>query len=411
MNSRKRARWLPLAVACLLCCNQAAQGQEKKPPAAGAAGAKKVAALTMKDIRSMLHNQMPTDDIVSQAQAQGIDFKVTAPIQGQLRRLGFDRQQIDAIKACFGIEPGPPPPPVVAGQFLKTSAAERAAFRDTIEKINKASGADLPPVESEHVTFWGAKDLQAQYFPDIPKMEAILRSHFLDPVRSGLDKQTTHVILIKRRDEYEKWMHAYFDLIVSKQPDAPGAASKQDQLKFLLKGGQFVETRFAIICLDASLTTEQVRRMIATFLGDMYFTQLSDLAFDTNALAMGFGSELEAGLLGTPQMVILSISYMTSDRNVRPENASWIKLVQDRIKNDKVTAVGELLKMNTTHMTLPHYAEVWSLVDLLVRDRKNFAKLVLALRTEHSPLKAIEATYGWDEKQLTDEWHKHVLAM
>ena len=42
--------------------------------------------------------------------------------------------------------------------------------------------------------------------------------------------------------------------------------------------------------------------------------------------------------------------------------------------------------------------------------RAKFASLVLALREEESSLKAIEKAYGWDEKRLTAEWRKHVLA-
>ena len=42
--------------------------------------------------------------------------------------------------------------------------------------------------------------------------------------------------------------------------------------------------------------------------------------------------------------------------------------------------------------------------------REKFGKLLVALRDEKDPLKAIEQVYGWDEKKLEAEWHKEVLA-
>ena len=72
--------------------------------------------------------------------------------------------------------------------------------------------------------------------------------------------------------------------------------------------------------------------------------------------------------------------------------------------------MGELLKMDTTRMLHEHYAKAWTLVWMLSKQREKFAKLVVALRTNKDALADIKDIYGWDEKQLTAEWHKFVMA-
>ena len=63
--------------------------------------------------------------------------------------------------------------------------------------------------------------------------------------------------------------------------------------------------------------------------------------------------------------------------------------------------MGELLQMNTSKMLQPHYAEAWTLVELLASQPGKFGKLLLTLRKGDSELAAIEKVYGWDEKRLT----------
>ncbi len=59
-------------------------------------------------------------------------------------------------------------------------------------------------------------------------------------------------------------------------------------------------------------------------------------------------------------------------------------------------------------MNIPEFVESWTLVDLLVRDRVKFGKLVYKLREEESGLKAIEAVYGWNEAELFKQWQMHI---
>ena len=46
---------------------------------------------------------------------------------------------------------------------------------------------------------------------------------------------------------------------------------------------------------------------------------------------------------------------------------------------------------------------------MLARQPEKFGKLLLTLREEKDPLRAIEQVYGWDEKKLEAEWRKQVL--
>ena len=64
---------------------------------------------------------------------------------------------------------------------------------------------------------WAAKDIQDTFLPDIKKLEKMLESRFPEPIRSGLDPRSAHIVLIKRRYEYEKWIRAMFDVLEGPQ--------------------------------------------------------------------------------------------------------------------------------------------------------------------------------------------------
>jgi hypothetical protein len=76
----------------------------------------------------------------------------------------------------------------------------------------------------------------------------------------------------------------------------------------------------------------------------------------------------------------------------------------------KVSSVDQLLQMDTTNMLLPNYAEAWTLTGLLAKQPAKFSELVLALREEKAVMPVIERIYGWNEAELTQQWHKHVLS-
>ena len=114
--------------------------------------------------------------------------------------------------------------------------------------------------------------------------------------------------------------------------------------------------------------------------------------------------------MGSPTVMLFSNSYGNIGRDLGNDPRAWLHLVQQRITGKKVSGLRELLSMDTSNMVLPHYAEAWTLVGMLAKQPAKFSELVRALHEEKDAIKAIERIYGWDEKKLTVEWHKTVLA-
>ena len=83
----------------------------------------------------------------------------------------------------------------------------------------------MQPVASKHVTLWAAKDDQAAFMPDIKKIEKYLEGKCKEPLRSGLDKRAAHLVLLKTRYDYEKWVKAMFEVMPerSSRPTPPAA--------------------------------------------------------------------------------------------------------------------------------------------------------------------------------------------
>ena len=126
-------------------------------------------------------------------------------------------------------------------------------------------------------------------------------------------------------------------------------------------------------------------------------------------LSTGFANGAESLVAGSPQVMLFSNSYQNEDRDLGNDPRAWLHLVQERMRAKKESGVRGLLNMDTTNMLLPQYAEAWTLVGVLAKQPEKFGKLLLALREEKDPLKAIEQVYGWDEKKLEAEWRKEVL--
>jgi hypothetical protein len=387
----------------------------------------------MRDIARMRHDRLPAKTIVQRASDQGVDFKVTPGIEKQLARLGFDADQIDAIRQASVSrekarpeEPAPekpiaekapgekPPhgeaekgPPVVPGNELPSSDERRKAVYNEVVVIAKQSGLNLPTVETRHVTLWAAKEDQARFLPDLKKIANYLEQMQAEPLRSGLDKRSAHLVVLKTRYEYDKWINAMHDEAPEafKLRDSPDG--KGDTLPAVLKSSSFYTRDVAVICL-AEQDLQWQRRMAAADIGSMNFTQQVDPGRH-DPLATGFANVIEALIFGQPRVMMYSNSYHNDNRELGKDQRTWLRLVQDRIRTKKVTGVRALLAMDTTNMLQPHYAEAWTLAGFLAKQPEKFGKLMLALRDEADTLKAIEEVYGWDENKLDAEWHKGVM--
>jgi hypothetical protein len=294
------------------------------------------------------------------------------------------------------------------GKGLRSTDAQRDRINEDIARITKISGADVAPVESQHITLWAAKELQPAFLADVKKLEKFFRTKCREPFCSGLDKRAAHVLLIKRRYEYQKWLRAMFEVMAERveQKDNPGATEQWKA--WALQGTGLYFPDFVVFCLEGQ-QPEYQHRIAAAGVGYMYFTQLAEYRMP-DPLCTGFADGAENVVLGSPSVTIFMTSYGNQDRKVGVDPRAWLQLVQQRFAAGQASAVGQLLKMDTTNMLLPHYAEAWSLVALLAKQPDKLAELVVALRENKSALEVIEQVYGWDEKQLTERWHKSVSA-
>ena len=370
--------------------------------------------LAMRDIARMRHDRVPVKTIVQRASEQGVDFKVTPGIEKQLDRLGFDADQIDALRQASAPRDTPAggdaekAPPIVPGEGLPGSDWQRNFVLDRVNKIAKLSGLGLQPVAMRHLTLWADKEAQDRFLPDIKKIENFLEGKFEEPLRSGLDKRTAHLVLLKTHYEFEKWVAAMHDVMPDafKVAGAPGVTT--DMKDEVVKWSSFYTRNVAVLCL-AGQEDEWLRRLAAADIGYMNFVQEVEPRRH-DPLATGFANGVETLIFGQPGVMMFSNSYHNENRELGKNERGWLHLVQDRIRRKKATGVRELLAMDTTNMLLPHYAEAWTLVGILAKQPEKFGKLVLALREEKDSLKAIEDVYAWDEKKLEAEWYKGVLA-
>lgn len=192
------------------------------PVALGQNAAEPHKPLAMRDIARMRHDRLPVKTIIQRATEQGIDFKVTPGIEKQLDRLGFDADQIDALRQVSAPRDKPAAgdaekaPAIVPGEGLPGSDWQRNFVLDRVTKIAKLSGLGLQPLATRHLTLWAEKEAQDRFAPDFKKIENYLEGKCKEPLRSGLDNRTAHIVLLKTHYEFEKWVTAMHD----EMPDA-----------------------------------------------------------------------------------------------------------------------------------------------------------------------------------------------
>ncbi len=138
------------------------------------------------------------------------------------------------------------------------------------------SGAELEPVETKHFTLWAAKDIQDTFLPDIKKLEKLLETHWPEPIRSGLDKRSAHIVLIKRRYEYEKWIRAMFEVCKDRFEHDKQGLTIQQQLDFALKGPGLYCHEWVVYCLEGE-SSDHHHRTVGAAVGYLVLVQLGIL--------------------------------------------------------------------------------------------------------------------------------------
>lgn len=383
-----------------------AQAPAKKPAAPAKAETKKAdpktaakenGPLTLKEILQ-LRQKMQPDDVLGKALERGIDFEVTKAIQNQLGRLGFTPVQLENLNSAHGIEPLPPLVP--GGQLLEDEAARENYFKQ-IQEITADVAKDLTPVQTPHQTLWAPKNLQPAVLAELKKLDLLMETKFQEPLRSGLDKRTAHIVLLRNKDETLKWIDKHYD-VMNVMTDDPGG--KDAFVKRFVNG---VMMNHACILNLETIDPRRLQNYLGLYVGYMAMLQLTGASIN-DPLVTGFANGIEGVLVGMPSTPIVGREYGAEDRNPNGGGKPWLTIAKQRLVTGKLTPPGTLLKMTTANMNIPEFVESWTLIDMLVRDRVKFAKLVYKLREEKDGLKAIEAIYGWNEAELFKQWQLHL---
>jgi hypothetical protein len=375
-------------------------------------GAKKVAGddekdtrLTLKEIQQLRGRPMPAAEVAETVAERGRAFEVTAEVAGQLRRLGFNAAQIDAVREASD-------EPLVPGNSLTTSDEQRDQVLEEMKQVTAKSKVNIEPIGSQHVTLWASKDVQQRYLADVNKVEKFFHTRCAEPIRSGLDKRSTHIILLKDHAEYEAWWRAMFALFGEQFDEKDNPGGKEEFQKEVLKGSAFYSTDFVVVSL-AGGSSDQMHRSVVAGVAGMYAMQLARPQRgqrELGPLETGFINWAEAAVFGSPAVMFGAIVYHQDTRFPVNGGQAWSLLVRQRMAKNRATPLAELLTLDHSKMSEAHYAEAWTLVELLAGQRGKFGKLLLETRDGVSGLEAVEKVYGWDEKELAKQWRAHVMA-
>ncbi|MEN6448944.1 MAG: hypothetical protein ABFC96_00495 [Thermoguttaceae bacterium] len=344
----------------------------------------------------MREQRVAPERIIEKVAEQGRAFDVTAEAAEELRVQGFSPVQIDAIRESS-------PDPLVPGKWLTTNGKQRDRVFESLKRIAAKSEVDIEPIQSQHVTLWAARGTQQMYLAALEDVEKFFHTKCAEPIRSGLDKRSAHIILLKDHAEYKAWLRAMFDLSPNRK-----AAANAYRLEEAIKGSAWYSSSSVSICME-DMSVAQVHHKVAAGVANMYFSQLAEPRRD-GPLQTGFINRSEAAVFNSPTVMFHIVDYGIETSNPANDSQDWNLLVRHRMITKKVTPLHELLQMDTTKMWQAHYAEGWTLVELLASQPTKFGKLLLALRKSDSELAAIEKVYGWDEKRLTKEWRAYVMA-
>jgi hypothetical protein len=377
------------------------EGDAQAAPGTAASAGGKDTRLTLEDIQRLRRQRMTAEEVAEKVAEQGRAFEVTAEVVGQLRRLGFRPAQIDAVKESSA-------EPLTPGKWLTTGSQRRNQIFNEMKQVAAKSRAAVEPVQSQHATLWAGKDIQPVYLPDVQKLEKFFHTKCAEPIRSGLDKRSTHIVLLKDRAEYEAWWRAMFDLFGEEfdEKDNSGGANGHFREQ-VLKYPVFYWWDLRAISLG-ELRLDWAHRDVAYAMGNMYFSQLANEPPRVGPLQTGFADGAETVVCGSPSVMTSWVAYHEQARVLGEDRRPWGLLVQQRMATNQATPLGELLQMDNTKMSQPHYAEGWTLVGLLNRQPAKFGKLLLAMREGGPELEAIEKVYGWAEKKLAKEWRAYV---
>jgi hypothetical protein len=374
-----------------------AKPDDAKPDEAKPADAKET-RLSMADIRELHRKRTAAAQIADKVAEQGRSFDVTDDIVRELRGFGLNAAQIAEVKDAST-------DPLVPGKYLPSTDADRDALMELIKKATAKCGAAISPVSTQHITLWAPKNMQKTYLADIQKAEKFLHTKCAEPLRSGLDKRSAHIIVLNYRTEGAAWWHAALELDpkMFEQKDNPGFS--EQIRRDIVKNPTCDAAMITIICVS-DVGADWTHRSVAYAVGYQLGAQLTNKS--GGVFQTGLGNWTETAVCGSPVRGGGEMVYgQDVNRGVSiPED--WALLVKKRLSARKTTPMAELLKGNP-QPSQAVCAERWLLVGLLNQQPVKFGKLLLALKDGESDAAAIEKVYGWNEKELEKQWKAYAL--
>ena len=301
------------------------------------------------------------------------------------------------------------------GKGLTTSEERRDEIFEEMEDVAEASKTGIRPIQSRHATLWAAKAARQTYLPDLQKLERFFHTRCAEPIRCGLDKRSTHVILLKDHAEYEAWWRAMFKKRPADFPDAGGrGASRRDpQAAGIVVGGVRV-----ISAGEADFTRRLVVGDVGCCTLHNWPARRDPARFRRRSARWKRGSSIGwRPPCSVPQPDARRYLPGPADPGPAEDDQDWSLLVRHNAANRGGSLDWSFrmdMSFRASQPRYQDYAEGWSLVGLLNKQPAKFGRLLLELKKRSSKrgseLAAIKKVYGWDDKKLTQEWRKYVMA-
>ena len=309
------------------------EGDTETATSSAASSERKDTRLTLKDIQRLREQRIAPERIVEKVAEQGRAFDVTAEVAEELRRQGFSPLQVHAVQESSA-------DPLVPGKWLTTSDKQRNRILAAMKQIAAKSDVDIKPIQSQHVTLWAVKDIQQTYLADIENLEKFFHTKCAEPIRSGLDKRSAHIILLNNHADYEAWCRAMFDVFSERfdpknDPDSYVFSEGFDQKnnpvananyrEQVLKRPAYYSTYFVSISLEAEDNPlGQVHHHVVGGVGGMYFSQLAEpRRFIYGPLETGFINGAETAVFGSPTVMFHDIVYGLETSDPRQDGRNW----------------------------------------------------------------------------------------
>ena len=243
--------------------------------------------------------------------------------------------------------------------------------------------------------------------PDIKKLEKMLETHFPEPIRSGLDKRSAHIVLIKHRYEYEKWIRAMFDVCKDRFEQNGHGLTIQQQRGLRLEEPRVLLPRMGRLLPGGRIDGPPSPRGGRPPSGYLYLVQLGDY-------------HQPARLHRIRQRHGERHRRLAQHHDLRPElrerepqpggrRPAWLHLVQQRIITKQVPPwpnSSRWTRRGCFSRTTPRRGPWWACWPSSRRSSPSWSR---PCADNKDALAVIKDVYGWDEKKLTAEWHKFVL--